>query len=357
MSQLTTPTPSEPAATPPPSPHLPSRWRLLLQILAFAAGLAILAFFIHKAGSPANREKLHALWQAPPRDIAALLALSLSSLALNGAIFWITIRPVRRLPLLGVLATNAGATFLAYLPMKLSAISRFVIHNRRDKVPVFTIAAWMGAVGITLAASLCPPIGAAVWRQRIDPLFVATTAAGLALAYALTLYIARHFAGERGLARLHRLTDPLKIKLLDRGMRSTFFHNFHAGFDMLAHPWTLALAMLMRTGDVLVQAARFALAAKVVGVELGWENAILIATTYFIVGVISPAGTLGTREGGATAFAALLPSLPTNGFIVVALVVGASEFVTNTTCGLAGLIYLRPDKLLRAEKQQPATQP
>lgn len=349
------PDPSEEvaAARPPnpPRPHVPSRWRLVLQIAVFAAGLTILALFIHKAASPENREKLHALSRASAQDIAALLALCLATLALNGAMFWVTIYPVRRLRLLEVEAVNAGATLLAYLPMKLSALSRFVIHNRRDHVPLFTIAAWMGAIGIVLAASLGPPVAAAVWRKQIDATFIAITLGGLALTYALTLAVSRTFAHAQGLARLHRITDRLNIKLLNRGMHSVFFHNFHAGFAMLAHPWTLAISMLLRAADVLVQAVRFALAARVVGVELSWDNAILIAVAYFLTGVLNPAGNLGAREGAATLAATFLPGVSGEDFYVVTLVVGASELIANTVCGLTGLIYLRPDKLLRARPE------
>jgi hypothetical protein len=326
---------------------MPSRWRMVVQVLAFAAGLTILALFVHKALAPENRAKLDALWRAPLRDVAALFGLSMLSLGLNGAAFWITVLPVRRLRFIDVQATNAMATLLAYLPLKLSAVSRFVIHNRRDHVPIFTIAAWMGAVGIVLVASLGPPIGAAVWRGQIDPVALAVIAGGMALTYSVTLVVARTFAHAKGLGRLHRITDPLNIKVLNKGMHSTFFHNFHAGFAMLAHPWTLLGSMTLRTADLLVQAARFWLAARVVGVELSWEAAILIATTFFLTGVISPAGTLGTREGAATVAAKLLPGVDGDGFYVVTLVVSASEMLANAVFGTAGLVYLRPDRLLR----------
>jgi hypothetical protein len=329
----------------------------VIQIAAFGVGLTILILFIHKAFAPENREKLDALWQAPARDIISLMALSLLSLALNGATFWVTLFPVRPLRLIDVEAANALATFLAYLPLKLSAISRFVIHNRRDHVPIFTIGAWMGAVGVTLAGSLTPPIVASFWHKRVDSIFFLIMLGGMAIAYAVTLVIARTFAHAKGLARLHRLIDPLGIKLLNRGMRTTFFHNFHAGFAMLAHPWALLASMTFRAADLLVQSARFALAAKVVGVELDWEGAILIATTFFMTGVLSPAGNLGTREGAATIAAKLLPGVAADGFYVVTLIVSASEMMTNAVFGIAGLIYLRPDKLLRAKPSQAAPPP
>jgi hypothetical protein len=198
-----------------------------------------------------------------------------------------------------------------------------------------------------------------VWREQIDAKTLALIVGGMALTYTVTLVVARTFAHAKGLARLHKITDPLNIKILNKGMHSTFFHNFHAGFAMLAHPWTLLLSMTIRTADLLVQAARFWLAAKDVGVELGWEAAILIATTFFLTGVISPAGTLGTREGAATVAAKLLPGVNADGFYVVTLVVSASEMLANAVFGTAGLVYLRPDRLLRGSPPGPgpATKP
>ena len=335
-----------------PRPHVPSRWKMVAQVLAFGAGLGILFLFLHKALAPENREKLEALWKAPAQDIAWLMGLSVLSLALNGGAFWVTLLPVRRLKLVDVQAANAMATLLAYLPLKLSAISRFVIHNRRDGVPLFTIAAWMGAVGIVLVSSLGPPIGAAVWRGKIDGVFVAVMLGGMAVAYAIVLLVARSFAHAAGLARLHRITDRFNSRLLNKGMHSTFFHNFHAGFAMLAHPGTLAASMVFRTTDLLIQATRFWLAARVVGVELAWEGAILIATTFFLTGVLSPAGTLGTREGAATVAAKLLPGVSGDGFYVVTLVVSASEMLTNAVFGTSGLVYLRPDRLIWGKQER-----
>jgi hypothetical protein len=328
--------------------------RLVVQVAAFAIGIGLLAWFIHVALSPANKEKLQTLWRAPASDIAGLLGLSLLSLTLNGASFWIVLWPVRRLKLVDVEATNALASFLSYLPFKLSAVSRFVVHNRRDGVPLMTIAAWMGAAGAVIIAALTPPVAAGVWRGHVDLLFFVAMFGGLAVTYLLTLGLAMTFAHAAGLARLHRLLDPLRIKPLNYAMRTPWFHNLHAGFAMLAHPLTLAGAMACRGTDLIVQAARFALAAKVVGVELGWEGALLVATTYFVIGVMSPAGTLGTREGGATGMAALLhvPGLSAEGFVVVALVVSASEMIVQSTGGILGACWLRVDRLWGSRKSE-----
>ena len=329
-------------------------------MLAFAAGLAILGLFIHKALAPENREKLETLWKAPPGYIAftALMGLFTHQPGpQRGGTFWALLLPVRRLPMLDVQATNAVATLLAYLPMKLSAVSRFVIHNRRDHVPLMTIGAWMGASGVCLLASIGPPVAAAFWRRHIDGPFLCAMLGGMALTYTLTLVLSRIFAHAKGLARLHRLTDPLGFNWLNRMMHAAWFHNFHAGFAMLAHPWTLLATRAMRTADVMLQASRFALAAKVVGVDLSWEGAILIATTFFMIGVLSPAGNLGTREGGATGVAALVPGLSTSGFIVVALVVSASEMVVNAIFGTIGLVWLRPRPSPSAVRRPPTHLP
>ena len=88
---------------------------------------------------------------------------------------------------------------------------------------------------------------------------------------------------------------------------------------------------------------------------------IVLQTAFFLIGVFSPAGMLGTREGGT---AWLLPLVAAQGedtswFAAAVLIVGASELITNTACAALGLIYLRPDRLLRghAALQHAANQP
>ena len=73
--------------------------------------------------------------------------------------------PVQRLRTLDVVAVNAIATLLNYLPFKLSVISRIVIHNRRDGVPLGKIVGWLAAVGVGGVISFGPVALVSLWHD------------------------------------------------------------------------------------------------------------------------------------------------------------------------------------------------
>lgn len=334
-----------------PSPATTSRSRSVLraafQVFGFLVGLSLLAWCASIAMRPENREQLDRLATAGWRPIALLVGLSAASLVLNGMIFWAVLLPARRLRATDVVATNALATFLAYLPFKISLIVRALIHQRRDGVPIVLLGAWMTAFVVAVTAVVGPLIAVSAWRERIDAAWFAAAAAAVAAVVIAGVATARQFAGERGLARLHRLTDPVPLPLLHTFLRSATFAHLHAGFAMLGDPTTALVWTVLRLADVGVQAARFAVAAAVVGVPLGHDEALLFSLTYFLIGAASPSGMLGTREGGTTALAALMAVASSESFAVVALVVTVTESVVNLTGAALAIAWLRPDRLLR----------
>lgn len=321
--------------------------RLAVQVLGFLIGLGVLGWCAAEALSGKNAAQLDRLGDASPGQIAALIALSGGSLLLNGLIFWALLLPVRRLRVADTLATNALATFLNYLPFKLSAISRVVIHNRRDRVPLLIIGAWFVGIGVTVLTSLGPLLAVSLWRERIDAVWLGTAALGVLAAFGATVLVARTLAGERGLARLHRLIDPLAPAQLQRWLRSDLFVRLHAGLGILASPAGVGAATALRLADTGVQAARFVVAADVVGHELPYSQALLAAAAYFLVGILSPVGMLGLREGAATGLAGALAFTSGESFAVITLLVSATESIVNLAGAAIGLAWLRPDRLLR----------
>lgn len=336
----------------PPEPQAAStpgrrRFKLVLQLVGFFAGMALLAWCVGVALRPEYRDKIDALLAAPWYMVGLLFALSFVSLLFNGLMFWTTLWPVRRLPFWDVQSVNALAAFLSYLPFKLSIVARFVVHNRRDGVPLLTIGAWMAGVAVVLLATLMPMVLATMWRQQVDHLFVLTLSGGLVLVYLALLVTARWLAGARGLARLHALTDPLRLSPLDRAMRAGWFAKLHGGLDMLAHPVALGVSMSARLADLLIQAARFSVAGACLGADVPFDLAILAASTFYLIGVLSPSGSLGARESGTTGIAALLavPGLEGSAFTPVALAVSASEVLVNALAAMSGLVWLRAWRL------------
>ena len=151
--------------------------------------------------------------------------------------------------------------------------------------------------------------------------------------------------------------------MLGRLLRTKLWSNLHAGFDMLASPFAVGGSVLLRIADMSVHTTRFVVAATILGKALPLEQALPISVVYFLVGVVSPSGQAGLREGAATGLAGVL--LAKTGatqetaatFAPVALLVSATEAIVFLAAGVLGLLWLRPDRLLRASHREPASTP
>ncbi|MFG0285618.1 MAG: lysylphosphatidylglycerol synthase domain-containing protein [Phycisphaerales bacterium JB039] len=347
------PHPPAPDADPADRPGSARRWlRAAIQLVGFAAGLALLAWCASEAFSDENRAQLERLREAPATIVGALVALSALSLILNGLIFWVTLAPVRRISVASAITTNALGTFLAYLPMKLSVAARFLLHRTRDGVPVAQIGGWFAAVGVILIATMAPLGAVSFALRRVDLVWGAALGAALVLSLAITIIGARILRTDAALARARRTLLTLHLGFLERLTRTETFEHLHSGLSMLAHPGATIASAALRLADVGAQAARFLLAAAAVGATLPADDAILVASVYFLIGVFSPAGTLGVREAGAAGAATLLGVSSASAFATVALVVGAAEAITNLACAGAAVAWLRPDRMLRARQPQ-----
>lgn len=322
-------------------PARPRGKRLVVQVVGILLSVALLAWCVSIAFGPQNRERLMQLRQAPVGTVVTLFALSAASLLLTGASFWLTLWPARRLPLARVEAVNAVASFLGYLPFKLSLISRVVLHHRRDGLPLLTAGAWLVAQAVLALGVILPLAAAGIWRGRIDGVYAVAALLLLGISYGAIVTIARWQSGPAGLSRLQRWGG--RLGFVGRLLRSPNFAKVHAGFDMLAHPASVAAAMSVRALDIGAQAGRFVVAAQALNVPLSWDAALLSASTFFLLGVLSPAGAVGSREGGTTGLAALLslPGAPAETIAVVSVLVSASEIIVYTLAALCATLVLR----------------
>ncbi len=337
--------------------------RIAIQIVGFLASIAALGWCLRTALKPENREQFSKLADAPAELILALLGLSFLSLSLNGLAFWLAIIPISRLRLPDVLATNGVCTFLGYLPFKAGAIVRFAIHNRRDKVPVPTIGAWFGSVAVVMTIVFSVMISTAILRGRIDALWLIFATTGATMFGFFLMLIARLFRGESGLQRLEHLVGLTRIAALKRPLRWKIWLQLHAGFDILASPVAVFGGIANRMLDSAVQAGRFVVAAKILKLtgfpiaDLSLQQALMVSLLYFVVGIVSPSGLAGLREGAVGAWGA--PLLAMSGmssadgdktFIALGLLVSATEFFAYILGGGLGLAWLRPDRLLKLRK-------
>jgi len=346
--------------TPPDNPDLPSPsgspgWvRLAIQLGGFVICMGLLAWCVNAALKPENVEKLRRVFNAPPLEVALLLGLSVLSLLLNGATFWLVIRPVQKLPFWDLQAVNAAAAFISYAPAKLSILYRILVHTRMHHVPLLTIGAWLGGVAVILLATLLPLVGTAMWRHQADTLFYVSCTAGLAFMFVCIVGSARLFAGPRGLARIQRLGRILPLSFVEKLLHSRPFEHLHSAFDILASPLVVGGGLIIRVADLLVQAGRFTVAAHILGIDLSFDTAILAACTFYVIGVASPSGSLGARESATTGLAALLaiPGLDRGAFLPIALTVSATEIIVNLTSALAGVAWIQPWKLLAPRSER-----
>ncbi|MCC6285911.1 MAG: flippase-like domain-containing protein [Phycisphaerales bacterium] len=309
-----------------------------MHIAGFLIGLAMLGWCVRMALH--EREAFARLGEASPRAVLLLLVLSAASIGINGIIFWVVLRPARRLDVPGVLATNALATLLNYLPFKLSLLSRVLVHVRRDRLDLFTIGAWFAACAVLMLSAPAPLLAVAWFRRSVDAGSIALAGALTAVAGAFVVLGARCFAGERGEVRFTRLVR--RVPGARRAAGSAALARLHAGFTMLASAPAVAGAMALRLGDLLVQAARFVVAAGILGIPLDWSQALPLALAYFMIGVLTPVGALGAREGGVVGLAILLGAGERESIAALALLVTGTEAIANLACGGVGLAYLRP---------------
>ncbi len=317
---------------------------IVVQIIGFLVGIAMLGWAVRIAMREENREQLAKLTHASPTEILLLLALATLSVGFNGFIFWAVINPVHKIRCTDVIATNAVATFLAYLPFKLSVVSRFVIHNRRDKIPVLTIGAWLLAVAVLMASVFGPVTLVSVWRKQTDPLWWIVSLGGIAASTLVGSALARQLAGDVGIDRLSRLG------LGERVTGSRAFIRLHSGFEMLGNTRAALIANAVRLLDVFTFALTFNLAARVIDMPLSAQDSLLLGASYFMIGAASPSGMLGAREAGIIGIAGLVGisssavSETASGpspIAAVVLFVTAVQAVVNLGCAGFGIAWLR----------------
>ncbi|MBL8744863.1 MAG: hypothetical protein JNK58_00750 [Phycisphaerae bacterium] len=300
--------------------------RVALQLAGLLLGLALLAWAIRLSMSEENARGLASMRAAPAGEVVALFALTFTSLILNGLMFWITLRPVHRLDPTDTILTNAIATFLSILPFKLSLIARVLIHHRRDGVRFRLLIGWVAAVGALAVSVLAPLIVAGVWRKQLDWLWWITVIVGLGLGGVAAVVLGR------------KSNTAAWLRTLSLG-----------SYLLVQHPRAVIGHGVFRVLDVAVLAGRFLAAAMIINHEMPVDQAILLSTTYFLLSVLTPAGTLGFREMGVAALG-ISQGLDENSIALIALVVTGAEVLTSGALALVGAIRIRPDRLVSAHR-------
>lgn len=321
------------------APAARSRIAIALNLLGFALGLALLWWCGARALAPENSEQLRKLAAAPWWQAGALVALSLASAMFNALAFHAAVSPVRRLPVWDVASVNVIASLGNYMPFKLGLIFRVLTHNRRNGVPLLTIGAWMGSMAVIMLCVLGPVLLAGVWRGRVDALWWVASIGGIALLCGAAVAAARFAGTGRGWALIERVWKALPMPR--RLHASAMLERIHEGTRMLGSARAVAGVVAWRLADLATQAARFLVAAAIVGRAVRWDESLLAGSTYYLIGSVSPAGQLGLREAGtAGLIGKVLAGVDFDAFSLIVLMVTAAELVALLLGAAAAMVYL-----------------
>lgn len=350
---------AEPPGKAAPEPVIPPRRRItprglakaIVQLVGFAVCIALFWWVIRGVLAPQSRDQLARLGEAPAWKVAALLALGFTTTFINGAIFQVTLWPVRKLRTADIQSVNAIASMLAPLPFKIGLLFRVFTHNRRDRLPLLTIVAWFGAITATMAAAVLPPLGASASRGAIDAIWAIAAIGGVLGTTIALVIVAQVCSDGPGWARLERfiraLPLPQSVKGTPDGSHAGILPRIHEGLRMLAHPWAVVACVALRLVDAGVHTTRFLLAASILGVSLPTDKAVIAGVAYFLIGAAAPTGQLGAREAGsAWLLGRLLPGVDLAQFKLVALLVSATEASVLLVMAMAGAAWLRPWRLV-----------
>ncbi len=302
-----------------PAPGLPTGGRLAVQLVGFAVGLLLVGWCV-KGAIDGGEEGWRRLRDADPLLIAGLLATSVVSQLANGALFWTTIRPIRREGFWVLQGVNFTSGLLNYAPIRIGMLSRFVYHLRVDRMPILLLFAWFGTVAIAMLAVMGAALGATLLHPRLDVAWVALFAAPLAAMVLLLPTIVRIPAFARPLDRFIPGAVP-----------------------MLTHRRWMSAGLVLRALDLAMWVARVAIAARILGLELGTGDLLIIAVAALVV-AMNPLGRIGFREAAVSILAGYLAE-PTGGdsldatFKQLAILDSVGEAAAVIPCGLVAAAW------------------
>ena len=287
--------------------------KLLMQLAGFAVGAALLAWIIFGAIGEGDWSRLV---HADPMLLAALLACTLVSAGLNGASFWVTVGPIRRIPFADMQRINLVANMLNYAPVRLGAIARVLYHVRVDGLSLLQIGAWFSLLGYVMVLGIASCVVATLVRFQVDWIWGLLVGAQMMLGI-LTI---RVFSGVPLIVKHGRGLDRI---IGDRGVM-----------------WSAAG---LRIADLAAYTVRMAAAAAILDIELTLSQIVVLAIVALSASLI-PFGRVGFREFCVAAVAHRLHMLGSDvdaNMNQLALVESAGEALVFLPLGIVLLPWFR----------------
>ena len=297
--------------------------KLIMQLVGFAIGLVMLAWCIRTALKGGDWSKLR---EANPWLVAGLAGCSLTSLLVNGAVFWLVIRPAHPLKLHHLELLNMVTAVLNYAPVRLGLIARVAYHIRVDRMSLLLIGGWLAAIGYTMALTMGAVMVVTLLRQTYDwSWFV----------WALVLAATLGLCGALTIGAINAAQAILGAEWVDRVGKG--MHR------MLRQPIALWGAIGLRVVDIGAFTGRMACAAAILKLSLTGSEIVLLAVTALAMSLF-PLGRVGYREAGVAFFAQFLGMSGADFDAArsqLALVESAGEAIVAIPLGAMALLWYR----------------
>lgn len=293
----------------------------LIQAVGFAICLALFAWAVSKVLGEEQRSAWESLRRSRWQDVALLVGLTAASLVVNASTFWITLRPLRRLPGWEMLAVHCVAAFLTILPFKLSLAVRAYLHRERHGLSWRHMASWGLAFAGLSAVTMLAVAAAVVWSKSAK-----TGLPGMAAAAAVCVSIA---AGS--VALLARATG-----------RVPWIARFSVDAPLIAGTWWAAFGHAgLRLLDIGLFGARFWIAAKMAGVTLSDTDAATLGGVYFLLSAAAPTGSLGITEAGTAGLGGVVGQ-DTGTIAMLAMLTTACQTGLSGLLAVPAWLWVRP---------------
>ena len=284
------------------------------QVLGF--GLGIWLFWTVLQGAMQAGD-FSAFREADPMLLGLMFLLSLVSSVCNAALFTSVSRPLGHHPPLSLrrmVPLNFSCGALNYAPFRLGALARIAWHVRVDGMNAARVSALMAMAGGWYLLVGLAAFGALWLRPSAD---WGTLGLGLLL-----------LPAGWGLGRM-------VIAKLPGGL-------FREVRPMLNNPRASLECAGFRLLDVLCFTARLLVGAKILGIELGFGEGVLLAVVATFASLV-PFGRLGFREAGVAGAAGAIGGIDPGLRDQLSLLDSAAEAAAYVPLGLAlSVLWLRP---------------
>ena len=284
------------------------------QVLGFGLGIWLFWTVLHGAMQAGD---FSAFREADPMLLGLMFVLSLVSSVCNAALFTSVSRPLGHQPPLSLrrmVPLNFSCGALNYAPFRLGALARVAWHVRVDGMNASRVSALMAMAGGWYLLVGLAAFGALWLRPSAD---WGTLGLGLLL-----------LPAGWGLGRM-------VIAKLPGGL-------FREARPMLNNPRASLECAGLRLLDVLCFTARLLVGAKILGIELGFGEGVLLAVVATFASLV-PFGRLGFREAGVAGAAGAIGGIDPGLRDQLSVLDSAAEAAAYVPLGLAlSVLWLRP---------------